>query len=128
MPLDWKAIGLVSAGAVPGALLRWGVSVLIPSTALPWPSFPWATLAVNLVGAFAIGWLVLPAGAEQATRYLIVIGFLGAFTTLSTYSVETVELWRFGHRDLALLNIALNGVGGPLMALAGWQAGARIAP
>lgn len=108
--------GLVAAGAIAGALLRFGVSILLPTKA-----FPWATLAVNLVGAFAIGLLMLPLPAEHSTRLLVVVGFLGAFTTLSTYSFETVDLWRSGHVALAMVNVAANGLGGPLLALAGWK-------
>jgi CrcB protein len=114
--MDWKGIGLVSAGAIAGALLRFGVSTWIPTK-----TFPWATLLVNLGGAFAIGLLMLPEPAEHATRLLLVVGFLGAFTTLSTYSFETVDLWRSGHIRLAWANMAANGVGGPVMAVLGWK-------
>ncbi|MES2154510.1 MAG: fluoride efflux transporter CrcB [bacterium] len=121
MALDWKAIVLVAAGAIVGALLRFGVSALVPSKTFPFATFPWATLAVNLAGAFAIGLLVLPSGVDHDVKMLVVVGFLGAFTTLSTYSVETVDLWRTSHRDLAVANMLANGLGGPLMAVAGWK-------
>lgn len=108
---------LVAGGAVAGSLLRFGVS-----TWLPTKSFPWATLAVNLTGSFAIGLLMLPDSAEHQTRLWAVVGFLGAFTTLSTYSVETVDAWRSGHFGIAAMNVVANGLGGPLCALAGWKA------
>lgn len=120
MPFDWRDIGLVSAGAVVGALLRFGVSALIPSPTFPFVTFPWATLLVNLVGAFLIGALVLPSGVDHGTKMLVIVGFLGAFTTLSTYSFETVDLWRTS-QGLAVVNMVANGLGGPVMALAGWK-------
>jgi len=108
---------LVAAGAVPGALLRFAASTWIPTK-----GFPWATLLVNLAGAFAIGLLMMPEPAEHGVRLLVVVGFLGAFTTLSTYSFETVDLWRAGHLGMAAVNMVANGLGGPLLAVAGWKA------
>ena len=108
---------LVAVGAVAGALLRFGVSTWIPTR-----TFPWATLLVNLTGAFAIGLLMLPPpGAEPPVRLLVVVGFLGAFTTLSTYSFETIDLWRTGKTGLAVANMVANGAGGPLVAFVGWK-------
>lgn len=109
-------VGLVAAGAVAGALLRFGASTWLPTRA-----FPWATLAVNLGGAFAIGLVMLPEPAGHPARLWFVVGFLGALTTLSTYSFETVDLWRTGRPGLAVVNVVLNGVGGPLVALAAWR-------
>lgn len=116
MAIEWRDVGLVAAGGIVGALLRFGVSTWIPTK-----TFPWATLLVNLGGAFLIGLLMLPAPAEHSTRLLVVVGFLGAFTTLSTYSFETVDLWRAGKEGLAVANVAANGLGGPLLALVGWK-------
>lgn len=107
---------LVSLGAVAGALARFGTSTLLPTRV-----FPWATLAVNLAGSFAIGLLMLGGPIEPGTRLLVVVGFLGALTTLSTYSFETVDLWRSGRVALAVANIGANGLGGPLLAVAGWK-------
>jgi fluoride exporter len=114
--MDWQAVALVSAGAVAGALMRFGAS-----TWLPTKSFPWATMLVNLVGAFIIGLVMLPGPAEHATRLWLVVGFLGALTTLSTYSFETVDLWRTGRHAPALGNVFANALGGPLLALLGWR-------
>ncbi len=99
-----------------GCVARFGVSSWFPTK-----EFPWATLAVNLVGAAILGALVLPAGMESPWRQLIGIGFLGGFTTLSTFSVETVDLARTGHTALAAISVVANGVGGPVAAWVGWQ-------
>lgn len=115
MPFDLKAIALVSAGAVAGALLRFGISSALPSHEI------WATLAINLAGSFAIGLLLLPDGTDHALRLWAVVGFLGSFTTLSAYSFQTVDLLRSGRTWLAVANVLGNGLGGPLVAFLGWK-------
>ena len=107
---------LVALGGALGAVARFGVSSLLPRI-----DFPWHTLAVNLVGSFLLGYLFLDHGMEHGPRLLVAVGFLGAFTTLSAYGVETIELVREGHARLAAANVALNGLGGPLMAWLGWR-------
>jgi CrcB protein len=73
-----------------GALARWGLSVATNASAR---SFPWTTLAVNVAGCFALGLLVAALGDDHPDLRLGVgTGFLGAFTTFSTFSVETTEL------------------------------------
>lgn len=114
--MDWKGVALVAAGGALGALLRFGVS-----SALPRMDFPWHTLLVNLVGAFILGAVFLDHGMEHSARLFVAVGFLGAFTTASTFSVETVALWSEQKIALAVLNAVANGVGGPLAALAGWK-------
>jgi CrcB protein len=107
---------LVAAGGALGTLARFAVS-----SALPRVVWPWHTLAVNLAGSFALGALFLDHGMEHGPRLFFAVGFLGAFTTLSTYSIETLDLWRAGHRALAWLNVAANALGGPAAAWLGWR-------
>jgi CrcB protein len=114
--MDARDLILVAVGGAVGALARFGVSTLLPRI-----DFPWHTLLVNLLGAFLLGFLFLGEGMEHGPRLLVAVGFFGAFTTLSTYSVETVELWREGSPGLAFANAAANGVGGPALAWAGWK-------
>lgn len=114
--MPWRDIALVAVGGALGALARFGVA-----TAMPRVEFPWHTLVINLTGSLVLGYLFLDHGMEHPARLAIAVGFLGAFTTLSTYSVETVGLWRTGHVGLAVANGVANGVGGPLSALAGWR-------
>ena len=87
---------IACAGAL-GALARYGLSGwvqdLYPGT------FPWGTLAVNVLGCFLLGFAfrVLQLSAlPPALRGAVTIGFLGAFTTFSTFSFETVELIQDG--------------------------------
>ncbi len=114
--MDWRGLALVAVGGALGAVARYGVS-----SALPTKGFPWATLAVNLVGSLAIGYLLLGSGMEHNARLFAAVGFLGGFTTLSTYSAEMVDLWRSGHVPMAVASALANGVGGPLCALLGWK-------
>lgn len=107
---------LVAAGGALGAVARFAVSTWLPRI-----EFPWHTLLVNLLGAFVLGALFLESGMEHTPRLLWAVGFLGAFTTLSTFGVETIALWREGRVLLAGANMVLNGVGGPAMAWLGWR-------
>lgn len=120
--VPWRDIALVAVGGALGALARFGVS-----TAMPRLDFPWHTLLVNLTGSLVLGYLFLDHGMEHPVRLAVAVGFLGAFTTLSTYSVETVDLWRTGHAGLAVANALGNGLGGPLMAVAGWRLATAMA-
>ena len=97
---------LIGAGGAIGALLRYGLSGL----AYRWlgETFPWGTLLVNVIGCFLIG--VLWALSERApmapaVRIFLMTGTLGAFTTFSTYGLESINLLRDGEIALALANI-----------------------
>lgn len=116
--MEWRGILLVAAGGAIGAVARFGVSSIVTTKGFP---FPWATLAVNLVGSLLIGYLVLDHGMEHSARLFCVVGILGGFTTMSAYSAETIDLWRTDHVAMALANVVANGVGGPLFALVGWK-------
>lgn len=116
LAMDWRGIALVALGGALGCVARYGLSAAIATK-----GFPWATLAVNLVGSLAIGYLVLDHGLDHDARLFAVVGFLGGFTTLSTFSAESIELVRSGHLALALGNVVANGVGGPLAAFVGWR-------
>ena len=68
------------------------------------PGFPWATLAVNGVGAFVMGVLVELLAQRGGQRFapLLMTGLLGGFTTFSAFSLDTVTLWERGQPELAL--------------------------
>lgn len=83
---------------------RRGTSPLEPGV------FPWGTLAVNLVGSAllaGVGRAVL-SGADDTWRIILGTGLAGGLTTFSTWTFETVGLWRGGRRWLAVINVALN--------------------
>ena len=90
---------------------------------VPWP-FPWGTLAVNLLGSFLFG-LVFALAQERTmisaeTRIIVLTGFMGAFTTFSTFMFETGELLRDSQWALAAGNLLLQNVVGLAAVFAGW--------
>jgi CrcB protein len=110
----WTWVGLTLAGglgSVARALMTHAVNVRTGR------GFPFGTLAVNLSGAVALGALSA-AGASAAVLAIAGTGFLGAFTTFSTWMYETDHAWTAGgHRTRAALNI---GVGLAAGLLAVW--------
>lgn len=93
---------LISLGGAAGAVLRFGVGIIIRSRA-----FPWATLLVNALGSFILG-IVLFSGVEDGMVLLMGVGFCGAFTTFSSFSFQTVELWETGAPRKAVINAVAN--------------------
>jgi fluoride exporter len=84
--MTWVLVGL---GAGAGALARWELGGWVQARNSP--AWPWGTLVVNLVGSFATGALA-EAGVSGRWATLAGAGFLGGFTTFSTWMVETVRL------------------------------------
>lgn len=100
-------IVLIAVGGAAGAVARYLVDMTISQR---WPSaFPWGTLAVNLSGSLVLGVLfaltvergVLPA----SSRAPVMIGFIGAYTTFSTFMLESWRLVEDGAVGLAVTNI-----------------------
>ena len=113
----------VALGGAAGALVRYGVYVLIDKW-MTTPA-PVATWMVNLVGCLLIGFLApLLTSQEMAPqwRFLILVGFLGSFTTFSTFSLESVVLWQDGRMGLVLLNTGGSVIAGLLFVWLGMQA------
>ena len=100
---------LAGIGGFIGSALRYSVSGFVQG----WSrsiDFPYGTLAVNLIGCLAIGFLSQLAESRgyftAEARTLVFIGVLGGFTTFSAFSNETMNLWREGEGLPAVLNIA----------------------
>jgi len=85
----WAAVGL---GGALGAMARFALSAAIGAHHV----FPWATLAINIAGSFAIGLVWGAYGTaewfQQWGRLFLVVGLLGGFTTFSAFSLETLNL------------------------------------
>ena len=120
-------LGAIALGGALGAPARYGVAQLIhvsPDT------FPWATFWINVSGSFALG-VVLAILVERypPSRYaraFIATGFLGAYTTYSTFAVETDLLIKNGHSGIALAYVVASVVCGFAAAWAGlWLARPR---
>lgn len=113
--LIYLYIGL--AGSL-GAVSRYLVGFIFLSNSL----FPFATLLVNLVGCYALAYLTSRVFfLSSQLKTVIGTGFIGAFTTFSALSVETVELFDHGKVLLALLYIVVSIVGGIFMSNLGWK-------
>ncbi len=109
----YKLLLLALAGSL-GTLARYGLAGLIHRTA--GTTFPWGTLAVNVLGCFLAGllWSLFESRwpVTSATRTIVLVGFMGAFTTFSAYILETGALARSAEWLPAMGNIALqNGLG-----------------
>jgi CrcB protein len=140
---DWRYIGLVALGGACGSVARylltaWATALLT----VPWappagtgpasPQFPVGTFLVNIVGAFALGYLLealVLRGPETVRRRKIRLGIgtgvLGGFTTYSALALETQHLLADGSAWLALLYVALTLVGGTAACLGGIALAAR---
>lgn len=118
---------LVAAGGAVGAVCRYALSGVVQNR---WPesTFPWGTMVVNVAGCLAIGflWILVAEKSALSPRWqlLLATGLLGAFTTFSTFSLETVELINKGQWLTAGGNVAGSVVLG-LAAVVGGMALAR---
>ena len=116
-----KLLWIGGAGAL-GARARYGLGGLVQQRA-PGSEVPWGTLAVNLSGCLLFGFLW--AAAERRllftpeARLFVFVGFLGAFTTFSTFAYETVQLAEEGALDDALRNAGASLLVGLAAASAG---------
>ncbi len=107
---NYTLYAFIAIGGACGASLRFYLSQLI----LNWlgKGFPFATLAVNILGSLTMGLLygLIEEGIIEVSVYrtLIGIGFLGAFTTFSTFSLDTLLLMQQGELFKAMANVLLN--------------------
>lgn len=140
---DWRYVGLVALGGAAGSVARhllgtWAgilltpLTILFPSAASTVLFFPVGTLVVNVVGAFALGYLLealARRGRETVRRRKIRIGIgtgvLGGFTTYSALALQTLQLLGDGLGWLALLYVVLTLAGGTAACLGGIGLAAR---
>jgi len=119
---------LVAGAGALGAVSRYGVSLW--ALRAFGDRLPFGTLLVNVVGCLLLGFL-LQAGIEspglsREVKVALGTGFLGSFTTFSTFGVQTVRLAERGEWGSALLNVALNVVVGIGCAWLGILAARRV--
>jgi fluoride exporter len=124
----WYRVVVLSVGGVLGVNARFWLGVAINR----WTSsqFPWATFTINITGSFAIGlctallarWLPHPYA-----RLLVVVGFLGGYTTFSSYSMESLTLWERGERGLCLAYLLGSVVAGFVAVILGAILGRGLA-
>lgn len=117
--LAWLAL----MGAV-GTLCRYGLDGIVLDAC--GPRFPWGILVVNALGCFLFG-LIWPLAEERMligseTRFLVLYGFMGAFTTFSTFTFQTIEFLQHSQWMLA----AANSLGQMLLGLGLLYLGLKI--
>ena len=117
---------LVAIGGALGAVARYLVATAFAHRL--GAQWPWGTLFINLTGCVLIS-LFLGASAERMAhsnlRYLLPIGFVGAYTTFSTYEYETLRLFQLGRAGGALAYVAASNVLGFAAVCAGAWLGRR---
>lgn len=115
---------IVFIGAGIGGAARYGVNVA--ALRLIGASYPWGTLAINVVGSFAMGlvaeYFALKSGLPQAWRLFLTTGVLGGFTTFSAFSLETALLYERGE----VMAAGLYMLGSAVLAIAGLFAGLAV--
>ena len=101
---------VIGLGGFFGAIMRYSVSKA--ATLYLGNIIPFGTLIVNCLGSFLLGYLYVfsieRSVISENMRFFIGVGFMGAFTTFSTFSVETVNLYEDGAYLLSVINIILN--------------------
>jgi len=114
---------LVGIGGLLGVLSRWGISRLtLHSEALVW-----STVGVNIVGSFLLGLLVAEHWFSRELREGLGVGFLGGFTTFSTFSAQIVLDADAGEPGRALAYLLVSVIGGVAAAAAGYALGRQLA-
>jgi CrcB protein len=113
----------VGLAGIVGAVLRFMVGILTKDWA---GSFPLGTLLINCLGAFVLAWLTTRSPFSTEVRTALGTGMIGSFTTFSTLSVETVQLFVRGDAGLALLYLLISLWGGLLFAWLGNMAARPI--
>ena len=114
----------IAGGGAAGALLRYWISNLTHS--LLGRDFPYGTLSVNIIGSSLLGFLYMLSlerlQSSMELRAGLMIGLLGAFTTFSTFSLETLTLVQSGQQYKAALNVTLSVI----LCLVGCWAGMAL--
>lgn len=104
-----QALAIAAGGAI-GALLRYWTSVAVHSRL--GAGFPYGTLVVNVLGSLLMGflyiWFIDRLAVGPAMRAFLFIGLLGAFTTFSTFSIETLNLMEAGQPGKAVINVIVS--------------------
>lgn len=111
----------ITIGAIAGANLRFAVSRWAMKYVSA--SVPYGTFIINVTGSFIVGFILVWTServlADPRWRALIVVGFCGSYTTFSSYSFETFDLFEKGHYALAVGNFLANNGLGLVAVLAG---------
>lgn len=118
----------IGLGGALGAIARYAIGLWFAER---FGRLPYGTFVVNISGCFAIGLVIAIFGGRtplpELWRYALLIGFIGAYTTFSTFELETFQAVQDGFSGVAILNIAMSvGIGYAAVWL-GFAAGRHFA-
>jgi CrcB protein len=113
---------LVGIGGLAGVLARYGIT----RATLHTDALLWSTAAINIAGSFLLGLMVAAGWFSRDVSEAVGIGFLGGFTTFSTFTVQIVMETDGGRPGTAAAYLALSVVGGLAAAVAGYGLGRAI--
>jgi CrcB protein len=114
---------LVGGAGLAGVMARYGLTRLTIHT----EALLWTTVGINVVGSFFLGLLAAEHWFSRDAREALGVGFLGGFTTFSTFSVQVVLEVDGGRPEKAVAYVAASVVGGIAAATAGYVLGRRLA-
>jgi fluoride exporter len=103
----WSRVMALSAGGILGVNARYFLGVWMGRWTSP--HFPWATIAINISGSFLVGFLTVALTRwmpHPYVRLIAITGFLGAYTTFSTFENDSLALWERGQRASMAANLA----------------------
>ena len=122
-----KLLLIAAAGGL-GTLARYGLSELVQN--MSGRLFPWGTVAVNVLGCFLFGAVSSSIAGRWTlsgeTRTIVLVGFMGAFTTFSTYMFESNGFLQDGQWSMVLGNVLLQNILGLAALLTGMAIGSSI--
>ena len=117
--MDIRPLLLVAAGGAIGAILRHQITLSLPMES------HWATMGINLLGALLLGILAggLHGGGFISDDMLLFLGtgLLGAFTTMSTFSLDLATLFDAERFSIIGIHLVATGILGPILAFVGWK-------
>jgi CrcB protein len=121
--MSFPAVIWIALGGAAGSVLRGAMQLAIPAGRMQW-----ATLVVNLIGSFGIGWLMARVGSEsalvQGRLYPFgVVGFCGGFTTFSAFSWQVIQQMQRGSWGWAVAQILVSVSGCLIATWVGWRLG-----
>lgn len=119
-------IAAITAGGMIGAVLRFWIGILLYQ---PHAQFPFPTLVINLIGSFILGWFVVHGSQMVKNKTLVLgiqTGFLGSFTTFSTFNAEIVLLMDQGLYSVAMQYFSISAAMGIGAVLLGMKCGSVL--
>ena len=120
---------ILGLGGFFGAISRYMLSEYVQNL-FKQTAFPYGTVAVNILGCFVLGLLTHAAGAkgllDAQTRLFLMVGFVGAFTTFSTFSLESASLFQSGQNAAGMLNILSSNLLGLVFVFIGQSVASQL--